>query len=439
MPVKAMRVETRKKHPNADTLWVYDLAVGDSKLVQVVANSDHIYEEGELVAVALPGAILRDGTEVKKAKFRGLASYGMILNKADHEEGADLTEFFCHDDYSPKTKPRHVKWPAIELLHNVLRNLQGIAEHVGAEYKPPVVSYCAKVKLHGTNAAIQIAGGRITAQSRKCILTPEVKDNKGFRAWVEKNRDYWEQYLGAPKPLTFFGEWCGPGVQRGMAVSKLDRKIFVVFGVQVGFDHEAEMVTEPGVIETLCSQPHPDVFILPWYSSYVEIDFGSSESLEKNARFMAGCVRRVEAEDTWVKETFGISGVGEGLVWYPVSCGNGDPLPWYLPAHELMFKTKGEKHSVVQQKAPVQIAPEVAESIEGFVEMFVTEARCEQILGEVFGDEAPTKRGTGLFLKAFNADVIKESEAELEVAGLEWKQVAKGIAEAARKWLFTKV
>lgn len=29
-------------------------------------------------------------------------------------------------------------------------------------------------------------------------------------------------------------------------------------------------------------------------------------------------VECVDTEDPWVKETFGVSGTGEGIVWYPV-------------------------------------------------------------------------------------------------------------------------
>ncbi len=48
---------------------------------------------------------------------------------------------------------QHVSWSSIELLHNCVRTLEHLA---GQGQTPPVVEYRAKVKLHGTNCAVQI-------------------------------------------------------------------------------------------------------------------------------------------------------------------------------------------------------------------------------------------------------------------------------------------
>jgi hypothetical protein len=102
---------------------------------------------------------------------------------------------------------------------------------------------------------------------------------------------------------------------------------------------------------------------------------------------------------------------------------------------DFIFKTKGEKHKVVKEKALVHVDPEVAASISDFVTMFVTEPRLEQ--GES-NTGAVDMKNMGPFLKWFCGDVEKESGSELEASGLKWDQVAKDVQVAARDWYKAK-
>jgi RNA ligase len=82
----------------------------------------------------------------------------------------------------------------------------------------PTITSRAKVKLDGTNGGVQIfADGRVAAQSRTQIITPE-SDNLGFATWVSQNIDYFTQ-LASPEHATLFGEWCGQGIQKRTAIS----------------------------------------------------------------------------------------------------------------------------------------------------------------------------------------------------------------------------
>jgi len=48
---------------------------------------------------------------------------------------------------------------------------------------------------------------------------------------------------------------------------------------------------------------------------------------------------------------------------------------------EFVFKTKGPTHTMVSSKRSVHIAPEVVNSAEAFVDMFLTEQRMRQVIG----------------------------------------------------------
>jgi hypothetical protein len=100
---------------------------------------------------------------------------------------------------------------------------------------------------------------------------------------------------------------------------------------------------------------------------------------------------------------------------------------------ELMFKAKGEKHRVTRQKKAAQIDPEIARGIEEFVDNVVTVARLEQALEQSTGNVADMRR-IGDFLRWIGQDVRKETVAELEAAGLEWKDVAQSVTRVAKQW-----
>ncbi len=69
---KIVKVE---KHPNADRLRVTQIDVG-TKTIQVVTNVP--VEGGETIAVALDGAHLADGHDIKRGELRGVLSEGML-------------------------------------------------------------------------------------------------------------------------------------------------------------------------------------------------------------------------------------------------------------------------------------------------------------------------------------------------------------------------
>lgn len=306
----------------------------------------------------------------------------------------------------------HVSWGSIELLHNAVRTLTILADQ-GHPF--PVVTYRAKVKLHGTNCAVQIGDNHeIFAQSRTTLLTPEA-DYKGFATWVHARAEFWR----AKQPgMVVFGEWCGPGVEKGMAISRASSKLFCVFSIQL----PDRMICEPAEIVELLREPPPGLHVLPWEGDSITIDFGSRSSLESAAQVLNDRVTEVEREDPWVKSVLGISGIGEGLVLYPTP---HDPT--------LMFKAKGEKHRTAGTKVAVAVDAAIVASVDEFVALMVTDARLEQGLTAACDGARDPKR-TSAFLAWVVTDVRKESVAELEASKLAWTQVEKAVQARARTW-----
>jgi tRNA-binding EMAP/Myf-like protein len=91
MTVIVMEVKKAEKHPNAETLNVYQLSAPGCEQLQIIANQERVYQVGESVAIALVDSVLKDGTKIKATKLRGLYSYGMALGAANAPVGSDLS------------------------------------------------------------------------------------------------------------------------------------------------------------------------------------------------------------------------------------------------------------------------------------------------------------------------------------------------------------
>lgn len=326
----------------------------------------------------------------------------------------------------------HLPWTSIELFHNVRRTFREITPE-----GPHTVSYRAKVKLHGTNAAVQVTPeGTLECQSRERIITPE-DDNYGFARWVNSRREEW---LTTIMPGTVvFGEWAGPGVMKSVAVSKIPEKVFAVFAMLVPNGKGGrDLIVEPSEIANILC-PRTPCAVLPWYGDFVvTVDWdGTPEALTPMLDRINAEVRAVEACDPWVKTTFGVEGTGEGLVFYPTE-GETAIDAYYLR----MFKAKGEEHKTVAQKAPAQIDPEVVKNLADFATLVLTPARLEQGALAVKPDGAAMSydlKRIGAFLGWVSKDVAKECGPELAASGLDAKAVSKAVTEHARKWYMAKV
>lgn len=335
-----------------------------------------------------------------------------------------------------------VAWPEIEGFHNIRKFTASHPEILNGQ---SVVRYKCKVKLHGTNAAIQChQDGNVITQSRTSEITPS-NDNAGFARWVEENKDKWN----LRNNHVIYGEWIGPGIQKGVAVAQIPKKCFAVFAAR-SLEQPDVLIVEPHDLQHIVSGI-PDTYVLPWYNEGLEIDWSqSNEELTKALEPVNDWVAAIESNDPWVEATFGTKGTGEGLVFYPI----GRAHEGYTNFSNLVFKAKGEKHKNIATAKPAQVDPAVAAGVDAFVDMVLTEARLEQgaraIMGEhkhedklsclfcTTGQVQFDMKLVGKFIGWVSADVQKETQDELEASELTWKQVAKAVSDRARTWYLKK-
>jgi len=285
----------------------------------------------------------------------------------------------------------------------------------------PKLTFTGTPKLHGTNSSVVYSKSKdIIYQSRNNEITV-LKDNAGFAAFMSGISIEAKQVLlnvfnkHICSTFVYFGEFCGNGIQKGVAIEKLP-KMFVIFNFKKDDDWLLPVFTED---ELSILNKNKIYSILQFESYEMEIDFEHPELAQNKLKELTN---QVENECP-VGKYFGILGTGEGIVWknkYDLS-----PKYW--------FKVKGMKHSSSKVKTLASVNVEKVNNIQEFVEMTVTESRLEQglsILKEQ-GKEIHRKN-TGEFLKWIVSDIISEELDTLTKNNLCAKDVTSELSKKAR-------
>lgn len=332
---------------------------------------------------------------------------------------------------------KHISYPSIEQYRNAIRRVTDHARFVGKDVngdaifdmtKPaPVLTYRGTVKLHGTNAAIGLSrtddvseDNRIWFQSRENIIRV-AKDNAGFASRFHgKNLDSIFSSLPGNNVLVF-GEWCGQGIQNNVAISQLP-KMFVIFDILI------DGVWQPkSVVEKIKDHSLSIYNIYDYQTEEIEIDFNFPENSQNKLIELTLKV----ADRCPVGHSFGVDGIGEGIVWSCITPGYEDP--------QFKFKVKDERHAAKGSKPKVlaEVDAQAVANIKSFVELVVTESRCRQGIDKMRERGLKTDRSClGHYVSWIFDDIVKE-ESDIAVASnIELGKAKSEINKAAKDWFF---
>jgi len=342
---------------------------------------------------------------------------------------------------------KFISYPDIKQFRNVISNIKNQAQYLGKDddgnvikdrnAEMPIVKFSGSIKLHGSNAGICFSNKTgIYAQSRTSVITVD-KDNAGFAFFVESKKDIFQNIMNQiiekynintdENYIALFGEWVGPKIQKGVAISQLPEKSLFIFGIKIRpFDEDKNSywVDEKGF-----KSPENRIYNINDYKTYeINIDFNKPGIAQNQIKEW---VDEVEKECPVGKE-FGISGIGEGIVWVGEYKGSIQ-----------RFKTKGDKHAGKSKvKTIKKVDNEKINKINEVAVKVLPTWRLEQMYTEVMdimnGGVGDVKK-TGNFLKAVIQDVNKEDLDIIIDSGLEPKECNKTISNLARKWLFDKL
>ncbi|HEY9857420.1 MAG TPA: phenylalanine--tRNA ligase subunit beta [Stenomitos sp.] len=92
------KIVAADKHPNADRLRICQTDLGTGELLQIVTGAQNV-QVGDIIPVALGGAKLPNGLEIKPSKLRGIDSFGMYCSRKELglEGGVDGVEVLPPD------------------------------------------------------------------------------------------------------------------------------------------------------------------------------------------------------------------------------------------------------------------------------------------------------------------------------------------------------
>ena len=320
------------------------------------------------------------------------------------------------------------KFTEIEQLRTVVKFVRERHDYGGKDesgkpiYKNvspyPKITFTGTVKLHGTNAAfVKYADGSIHYQSRERELSLE-KDNAGFMAAFNgvDLSPLFDRFTFT-ESCAIYGEWCGGNIQQKVALSELE-KMFVIFAVKI--DDEYCPIT--GNLQ----MPEHRIFnILNFPLFHVDVDFNNPESIQNQ---LIEITESVEVECP-VAKTFGVSGVGEGVVYSA-----------FWNDEYLTFKVKGEKHQSSKIKKLATVDTEKMESVSAFVDYAVTESRLDQGFAKLaeMGFEI-SEKSTGEYLRWLMNDIVKEESDTLEKSGLTIKDCQQKIVAIARRYFLANL
>ena len=122
------------RHPNADRLQLTKVDVGGKEVLNIVCGASNI-EVGQLVPVAMIGAVLPNGLEIKEAEVRGEKSQGMLcaadeLGLGDDHSGILILEANAKIGQS-FAKHLHLDDTIFEVDNKSLTNRPDLWSHMG--------------------------------------------------------------------------------------------------------------------------------------------------------------------------------------------------------------------------------------------------------------------------------------------------------------------
>lgn len=347
------------------------------------------------------------------------------------------------------------KFPSIEQFHNVYKFIKGRTSIES-------MVYASKIKLHGTNAAIgvDIDSQEVWPQKRTQIMTSQ-NDNFDFALWVEKEEnqelfrklalDYRSNCVSEEVTdcsIIFNGEWVGPGIQKKVALNQLNTRKFVIFSVDIyqGDDLLYSLVRDVDLASMFgdnFDSVAPDVHVLGVYDVY-DFRFNDPDKLKEVTEKIEQQVKEIDQMCPWMKEHYGVEGIGEGLVLYPIgvheeSFNEYSRIKATVPHFNFMFKVKGDNHSVNKGSKSIQIAPAQEKAYQELAEKYLTENRFEQILQEGLNNDLSSKN-IGTFIKLVALDIQKESTYDFENnEEVNWNTFAKDINRKSVNWFKQKM
>src|SRR5690242_14582040 len=166
--VVVSQINASSRHPNADRLSVCEVDDGSGIKRQVVCGATN-YKAGDKVPLALPGAKLPNGTEIRKSKLRGVESEGMLCSAIELGLGSDAAGLLILSPEARIGAPISDLFPSDTILDvEITPNRGDLLSHYGlAREIAALTNKKLKSTPHDTKVPVKKTGVAITS-IREC-------------------------------------------------------------------------------------------------------------------------------------------------------------------------------------------------------------------------------------------------------------------------------
>jgi phenylalanyl-tRNA synthetase beta chain len=162
------QVTASSRHPNADRLTVCEVDDGSGTKRQIVCGATN-YKVGDKVPLALPGAKLPNGTEIRKSKLRGVESEGMLCSAIELGLGQDASALLILSPEAQIGAPIDDLFPGDTILDvEITPNRGDLLSHFGLAREIAALSG-KKLKLMPPEVKLAIKKSGVTVSAaREC-------------------------------------------------------------------------------------------------------------------------------------------------------------------------------------------------------------------------------------------------------------------------------
>ena len=162
------QITASSRHPNADRLTVCEVDDGSGTKRQIVCGATN-YKVGDKVPLALPGAKLPNGTEIRKSKLRGVESEGMLCSPIELGLGEDASGLLILSPDAKVGAPIADLFPADTILDvEITPNRGDLLSHFGLAREIAALTGAAAPSPRRVETAPGRAGSITIAATREC-------------------------------------------------------------------------------------------------------------------------------------------------------------------------------------------------------------------------------------------------------------------------------
>lgn len=295
--------------------------------------------------------------------------------------------------------------------------------------KLPVINLRGSIKLHGKNASIVYTkDGLMYSQSRETILD-EKNNLDGFYEFAKKQEEFIKKEMSNIiddfDAVVIYGEWCGPGVQKGSAIANIPRKSYFLFSV-IGYKGDTRFWLSNDLTKKFKCEDIYSIYEYGTYGVYLDLS-----DVDKSINAMEQLCNDIDSECP-VALSFGIKGNGEGIVFFYDDPHKG-PMP--VKVKTLKFATSKNRNKKV-----IEVTPEKATSISEFVEYAATKNRIGQGI-QIMRDTLSvlSKKDVTILVDWVLKDIEKEEFDVLAASNLTMSDITYAVKTKCREFYFDTI